>query len=115
VGRVENVADYLQLGDAFVFPTNLDSSPNTLLEAMRMGLPVVSTNVGGVPEIARGNGILTPPGDAAALGRALVAMAESPERRAAWGQVSLELGRQYSVEARCQALETIYASLVRVP
>ena len=114
-GKVENVADYLQLGDVFVFPSQpgMDSQPNTLLEAMRMGLPVVSSNVGGTPEIVDGNGILIPAGDAAALSRALAAMAEAPEQRAAWGLVSRELGQKYSVNARCQALEKIYASLVR--
>ncbi|MDR2726787.1 MAG: glycosyltransferase family 4 protein [Deltaproteobacteria bacterium] len=115
VGHVENVADYLQLGDAFVFPTGLDSSPNTLLEAMRMGLPVVATDVGGVPEIVNGNGILVRPGDAAALSRALTDMAAPSEQRAAWSRASRELGRKYTVNARCQALETIYASLARVP
>ena len=115
VGGVENVADYLQLGDSFVFPSHMDSSPNALLEAMCMGLPVVATNTGGLPEIVRGNGILVPPGDTAALGQALAAMAAEPEQRAAWGLASRKLGQMYSVNARCQALESIYASLVRVP
>jgi glycosyltransferase involved in cell wall biosynthesis len=116
IGSVENVADYLQLADAFVFPSlpGQDSMPNTLLEAMRMGLPVVATNVGGVPEIVNGNGILAPHGNVAALGRALTDMAKAPEQRAIWGRVSRELGQQYSLGARCQALEAIYASLVRV-
>jgi len=115
VGQVENVADYLQLGDAFVFPSrpDMDSAPNSLLEAMRMGLPVVATNVGGVPEIMCDNGILVPPGDAVALSQALTAMAENPAQRMAWGQISSELGQKYSVNARCQTLESIYTSLVR--
>lgn len=113
-GSVENVCDYLQLADAFVFPTNQDSAPNTLLEALRMGLPVVATNVGGVPEIAKGNGILTPPGDAAALAEAFRVMAAAPEQRAAWGRRSRELGERYSVTARCTALEGIYKSLFEV-
>ena len=112
VGQVENVADYLQLADAFVFPTSMDSAPNTLLEAVRMGLPVIATNVGGVPEIARGNGILVPPGDSAALAEAMRAMASDPARRADWAAVSRELGAAYSVEARCAGLEAVYRSLL---
>ena len=114
VGHVENVADYLQLGDAFVFPSlpDMDSAPNVLLEAMRMGLPVVATNIGGVPEIMCGNGILVPPSDVAALGQALIAMAENPAQRAAWGRISSELGQKYSVTARCQDLESIYTQLL---
>ena len=112
VGHVEHVSDYLQLADAFVFPTNMDSAPNTLLEAVRMGLPVIASNVGGVPEIARGNGVLIPPGDEAALANAFHTMAANPEQRAAWAAVSKRLGAQYSVEARCSALEAIYTNLL---
>ncbi len=111
-GSVENVSDYMQLADAFVFPTNLDSAPNTLLEAIRMGLPVLATAVGGVPEIMDGNGLLVPPGDARALTEALRGMASDPGRRAVWGRRSLALGRKFSVEARCAALETIYESVL---
>ena len=57
IGQTERVSDYLQIADAFVFPSkNMDSAPNTLLEAIRMGLPVVAATVGGVPEIAQNNG-----------------------------------------------------------
>lgn len=111
-GSVENVSDYMQLADAFVFPTNLDSAPNTLLEAIRMGLPVVATAVGGVPEIMDNNGLLVAPGDSRALTVALREMALQPQRRAAWGRQSLLRGRAFSVEARCRALEAIYASVL---
>lgn len=111
-GSVENVSDYMQLADAFVFPTNLDSAPNTLLEAIRMGLPVLATAVGGVPEIMDGNGLLVPPGDASALIGALREMAGDPQRRAVWGRQSLAIGRKFSVEARCAALEAIYESVL---
>jgi len=114
VGPIENVADYLQLGDVFVFPSlpDMDSAPNVLLEAMRMGLPVVATNVGGVPEIVCGNGILVPPDDAAALSQALTTIAENPAQRTVFGRISSELGQKYSVSARCQALESIYTELL---
>ncbi len=110
-GKVENVGDYLQLAEAFVFPTNMDSAPNTLLEAVRMGLPVLATSVGGVPEIVDGNGLLVPPGDPAALATALREMTASTERRVQWSRRSRELGAIYTVEARCKALEAIYHSL----
>ena len=71
IGQTERVSDYLQIADAFVFPSkNMDSAPNTLLEAIRMGLPVVAATVGGVPEIAQNNGLLVPPDDTEALTRA---------------------------------------------
>ncbi len=112
VGQVENVSDYLQVADAFVFPTSMDSAPNTLLEAVRMGLPVIATRVGGVPEIARNNGLLIPPDDADALVAALRTMAADPEQRKTWATASRAIGDRYSVQARCTALEAIYARLL---
>lgn len=109
----EHVSDYLQAADAFVFPSrDMDSAPNTLLEAIRMGLPVVATTVGGVPEIARDNGLLIPPGNVPALTQALQKMAAVPEQRAVWGRNSLRQGGLYTVEARCAALEAIYLSVL---
>ena len=113
VGRTERVSDYLQIADAFVFPSkDMDSAPNTLLEAIRMGLPVAATTVRAVPEIARENGLLVPPDDVAALASALRQMASDPARRLRWGENSARQGRQYSVEARCAALEAIYRSVL---
>ncbi len=113
VGRSEEVSNYLQIADAFVFPSkDMDSAPNTLLEAIRMGLPVVATTVGGVPEIARDNGLLVAPGDVSALASAMRRMASDPVQRARWGESSSRQGRLYSVDARCAALEAIYLSVL---
>lgn len=113
IGQTERVSDYLQIADAFVFPSkNMDSAPNTLLEAIRMGLPVVAATVGGVPEIAQNNGLLVPPDDTEALTRALQEMASDPERRKLWGANSARRGQSYSVEARCVELEKIYHSVL---
>ena len=64
-----------------------DGIPNVIIEAMSQGLPVVASNVSGIPEIVRADtGWLVPPGDAARLAAALVQVSqETPEvrRRAA--------------------------------
>lgn len=112
-GYVENVSDYLQLCDVFVFPSQcMDSAPNTLLEATRMGLPIVATNVGGVSEHIDGNGLLVPPGDPRILAGALEEAAANPEQRAAWSEASRRLGQRYTVQARCEALERIYQTVL---
>lgn len=113
IGKTENVSDYLQICEAFVFPSrDMDSAPNTLLEAIRMGLPVVASTVGGVPEIVANNGILVPPGNVQAMTDALRVMAEQPEQRRIWAQNSLARGAQFTMCARCEALETIYQSVL---
>lgn len=112
MGQVENVSDYLQLGDAFIFPSRSDSAPNALLEAMRMGLPVIATRVGGVSEIVEGNGLLIEPENMEALISALKIMAHDKEKRRVWAQKSYELGKKYAPNVRLDALELLYKRLL---
>ena len=53
--------------DIFINTTNFDNTPVSVIEAMALGLPVISTNVGGMPYLIDNNitGILVPPNDAA--------------------------------------------------
>lgn len=50
VGFVDNVGDYLAAFDVFVFPSLHEALGSSVLDAMRFGLPVVATRVGGIPE-----------------------------------------------------------------
>jgi glycosyltransferase involved in cell wall biosynthesis len=64
----------LENADVFVHPSHIDNSPNSLCEAMLMGIPIVATNVGGIPNIlANGSeGLLVQNGDAYALAGAIL-------------------------------------------
>lgn len=69
LGYQENIPSLLSASDLFVFPTLNDALPTVLLEAMAAGLPVVATNVGGVPEIIvhEKNGLIMPPANISSL------------------------------------------------
>lgn len=107
-GPLQHVADCLQLCDAFVLPSLSESMPNTLQEAVCMGLPVVASSVGGVPECVQGNGLLTPPGDIPALAQALERMARGQEEREQWSQASLKLGQLFSMQHKLDRVEQLY-------
>lgn len=112
-GYVETVCDYLQVADAFVFPSRgMDSAPNTLMEAIRMGLPTISTTVGGAPDLAEGTGILVPADNPQKMAEAMRSMSRDSAQREIWAAGSLEKGKRYSVEARCRTLEELYAGLL---
>jgi len=63
-------------------PSRHEGLPLSVLEALALGVPVVATSVGGVPEaLARGGGVLVLPGDAEELATALLELVGDPARR----------------------------------
>jgi len=94
-GRVERdrIPALFAAADLFLLPSvhdhvgNVDGLPNTLLEAMATGLPIVASNVVGVPTVIDddGHGLLIPERDVAALGAALAALLRDPARAASLG------------------------------
>jgi glycosyltransferase involved in cell wall biosynthesis len=95
-GRVERdrVPALYAAADLFLLPSvhdhagNVDGLPNTLLEAMATGLPIVASDVVGVPTVIDSGieGVLVPEGDAAALGAAVGDLLGNPARAAALGR-----------------------------
>lgn len=66
------VAEWMAAADVVTLPSYSEGHPNVLVEALACGRPVVTTNVGGIPEVVdAGCGRLVPPRDAAALADAL--------------------------------------------
>jgi glycosyltransferase involved in cell wall biosynthesis len=63
LGYRSDIPQILAASDLFVFPSLIDALPTVLLEAMAVGKPIVSSNVGGIPEILENgvNGLLVPP------------------------------------------------------
>lgn len=83
--------------DLFVFPTKADCLPLAIMEAMACGLPVVSTRVGGVPEMIEDerSGLLSAPGDERGLEVAVDRLLASPELRARLGARARELAEEH--------------------
>jgi len=81
------VASHLQTADAFLFSSLSEGIANVVLEAMACGLPVITTNVGGMGEAVRNGveGFLVPPYDAPAIADALECLWREPGLRARLG------------------------------
>jgi glycosyltransferase involved in cell wall biosynthesis len=83
----EKVWEYLCAADLFAFTSHAEGMPNSLLEALAMGVPAVAFAIPPVVEIAAGaeGVLLVPPQDVAGLAEALVRLAEAPDERARRG------------------------------
>lgn len=88
-----DVPDILASSHCFVLSSRWELHPITILEAMRAGLPVIATKVGGVTDtVADGiSGMLVDSGDEAALARAMLTLATRPELGLAMGDRGLRL------------------------
>ena len=82
-GYVADISSYYSGMDLYVFPSHWEGVPYAILEAMRAGLPVISTNVGGIPEVVRDGkeGILIPPNNVELLRNEIQRMISDPEKR----------------------------------
>jgi glycosyltransferase involved in cell wall biosynthesis len=110
IGEVGNIEEYLQAADCFVFPTENEALGNSLMEACSVGLAVVASNVGGVPDVVDDgvNGILVEPGDASALYNAMHAMESDRVRANELGNAaSQKIRTHFSVENKMEILEEL--------
>ncbi|HFD15966.1 MAG TPA: glycosyltransferase family 1 protein [Rhodospirillales bacterium] len=83
-GRVprEILHQAFRAADLFLLTSDYEGMPGVVLEAMAHGLPVIATEVSGIPElVTKASGWVVPPGEADALGEALVEAATIPEER----------------------------------
>jgi glycosyltransferase involved in cell wall biosynthesis len=95
--------------------TRPDPFPNSALEALAAGRPVVGSNAGGLPEMVRDDetGVLVPPGDHLALANALRELADlRPTLRRAMGAVAgADAVGRFSTERMLDGVEAVYAAL----
>ena len=125
LGEVRDVPALLARARLFVLPSQTEGISLTILEAMASGLPVVTTKVGGNPEIVEsGTGVLVPPRDPAALAHGILRVAGNPDEalflgRAARRRVEThfdvrKMVAQYAAVYGLRADESCLSSRLRV-
>ena len=111
--RRTELLDCYRSGDAFVFASRTETQGLVLLEAMALGVPVVSTAVLGTKDLlAAGRGALVPPEDEAAFAAAIVRLLRDPELRRRLGEEGRALARDWSAERQAERLADLYRELV---
>lgn len=121
-GRVEfsgyskRVADCLGRSQVFLLITNWEGFPRSTLEALRAGLPVIATDVGGTREAVLDgwNGFLIPRGDQGTLRKALLRLFNEPALREDMGSRSLEsFNRSFTFDHMFSKYRQLYDSLIQ--
>jgi glycosyltransferase involved in cell wall biosynthesis len=92
------MADLYRDADVALNPSRVDNMPNSVLEALACGVPVVSTRVGGVPFLVKDGitALLVAPGDDAAMGDALLRVLRDGALAARLTDAGLEEAQQYT-------------------
>jgi glycosyltransferase involved in cell wall biosynthesis len=101
--------------DVFVLPTLWDVFPIAVLEAMAAGVPVIASDVHGLPESVDDGvtGLLLPAGDAAALADAIERLVDDAELRARMGAAGRDAyERRFQPSVMVEAIEAVYRDVV---
>jgi glycosyltransferase involved in cell wall biosynthesis len=101
--------------DAYVIPSIQDNLPNTVLEAMACGTPVVGFDVGGIPDMVRLGitGLLAPAGDVQGLRAAIAELLRNPERRAEMAANCRSIAvREYALEVQARRYSQLYEAIL---
>ena len=115
-GMRRDIPECLSLMDIYVQPSHFEGVPNSVLEAMAAGLPVVATKVGGVPEIVKDGetGLLVPLNDQASLTRAMEFVIGDLEEGKHMGTCGRRrVASLFSVEKMVKEYETLYEKVLQ--
>jgi glycosyltransferase involved in cell wall biosynthesis len=115
IGHCYDIKPVFSIADLFVLPSLSEGSPNVLLESMAARVPIVATNVGGVPEhVTDGeSALLVPPGDSEALANAISKLLSDRCTAMRFANVAFERARSnFSTAKYDERLLMIYDQLM---
>lgn len=113
VGAVADPERLLLAADVFVLTSHWEARALVVQEAMAVGVPVVASAVGGIPDLLAGIGTLVPPGDPAAVAAAVAALLTDPAAAAAQGARGRErAGRWPDGSEAARRWLTVYRGLL---
>ncbi len=101
----------------FVMPSLSEGTPLALLEAAALGLPIVASDVGGIPEVVthHRSGLLIPPADILALSKALIWMCENVDTAAQFGRHAREVvAQRFAIQRLVDDLISAYRQAIMV-
>lgn len=116
-GFIQDLDEFYAALDLYIMPSRSEAWGLTALRAMAFGLPVIASNVGGLPELVeqRKTGWLVEPESPAALADAILEAASNPGRLCEFGRNARERASQFSIELTVEQTERLYLRLLAAP
>jgi glycosyltransferase involved in cell wall biosynthesis len=119
MGRTSTPNEMIRNADVVLMTSISEGLPMSILEAMSEGRPVVTTGVGGVPDVVKGCGVVTPPGDIFALALGVTTLLRNPNLAWRLGQRGHKRLHRVFDETFCidgyRELLTVAARMGRAP
>lgn len=116
LGHRTDIANLLAAADMLALSSTWEARSLAVQEAMRAGVPVVATAVGGTPELARDAAVLVPPGDPLALAAAVTRVAQDSDERARLAAMGRTRASEWPDAEQCLTqLGELYSALAATP
>jgi glycosyltransferase involved in cell wall biosynthesis len=111
-GTLPSASRFFPGFDAFVISSRSEGTPIALFEAMRAGVPIVTTSVGGIPDVVSGDeAILVPPRDPAALAAGIRAVQQDPSASVIRAENARRRLTHYDAAAWLERHQALYQTL----
>lgn len=110
-GLQSNVYPWLHNADVFILPSKFEGMPMTLIEAMGTGLPIIASNVGGIPDMlsSQKEALLIEPKEEKII-EALEMVYSDAKKREYWGRNALQRSSLFSSQATARKYLQLYSS-----
>jgi glycosyltransferase involved in cell wall biosynthesis len=114
LGYRTDIGNVLKALDIFVLASKLEGLGTAVLEAMSVGLPIIGTNAGGIPEMVNDgkNGLLVQKENPEALAKAILDLCENRGKRKAFSQASLQMVKAYSKDITARKNIELYEKIL---
>lgn len=115
MGFRSDISTILRASDLLVHPALREGFANVGLQAMASGIPVVTTSVGGMPEMVQHEitGLVVPPGDSKSLAQAIEELLSNPGKRSMMGRLGQDIVREsFSVEKMVDSNLALYQKIL---
>ena len=114
-GKIEDINNELNQASVFVLSSDFEGLPLSVLEAMSCGLPIVTTDAGGVIDIVKNNynGFIVEKKNKSELANAMIKMCNDKELLKKMGIKSYEFSKKYDIKKVANEYENLYSRLLK--